>query len=642
MKKIITYFLLHVVFILPIVSQVLIQPTHVDSVLMRDGKKLAVDVYIPDTTGGAAYPVILVQTPYNRLKYRTVGLPLFGNNMATANYGMVIADWRCFYGSSAACAGNYDRANDGYDLVEWIAAQSWCNGKVGTWGPSALGGIQFKTARKRPPHLVCAVPLVAGPQYSYSEYYPGGVYRTEYVQQLDALGFGLSATLLAHQVYDMAWNYAETINYYPDSINVPLLMIGGWYDHNINAMMEFYAGIRQSSFITVRDKHRLLMGPWTHGGHGNAGVGAPQQGELSYPNAAGWSDSLALAHFDYYMRSVPNNWNTSPYIQYYQMGENEWKDCPVWPPSGVTEHTLYFQANGGITTSLPSAADVYKEFLYDPNDPSPTIGGSTLNASLVQGPYDQAPLVESRSDMLVFTTDVLTADVVMKGKAKIHLFVSSDRKDTDFSVRLTDVYPDNRSMLLSDGIARMRFRDGFTANDTSCMTPGQVYEILIELPDIAVTFLAGHRIRVDVSSSDYPRFDCNLNNGGAMYVAGDTLVASNKVFVGSNHASYIQMPLNGFYTGLPETSLSLKPQIEIFPNPASDFITVNFSDFPDKDTTITITDIGGKSVFTEKCNVENFSERSIRIALEGMTNGLYNLKINSSNYSFTEKFIIQK
>lgn len=260
MKKIIIWFLLNAAIIFPALSQMLIQPTFVDSVEMRDGKKLAVDIYIPDTSGGVAYPVILVQTPYNRLLYRTIGLPLFGNNIASANYAMVIADWRCFYGSSAACAGNYDRAKDGYDLVEWIAARTWCDGKVGTWGPSALGRIQFMTARKRPPHLVCAVPLVAGPQYSYPEYYPGGVYRTEYVQQLDALGFGSSSTILAHQTHDYVWIYSEATNFYPDSISVPLLMIGGWYDHNINVMMDFFAGIRQSSFSNVRDKHRLLMG----------------------------------------------------------------------------------------------------------------------------------------------------------------------------------------------------------------------------------------------------------------------------------------------------------------------------------------------------------------------------------------------
>ena len=642
MKKIIIWFLLNAAIIFPALSQMLIQPTFVDSVEMRDGKKLAVDIYIPDTSGGAVYPVILVQTPYNRLLYRTIGLPLFGNNIASANYAMVIADWRCFYGSSAACAGNYDRAKDGYDLVEWIAARTWCDGKVGTWGPSALGRIQFMTARKRPPHLVCAVPLVAGPQYSYPEYYPGGVYRTEYVQQLDALGFGSSSTILAHQTHDYVWIYSEATNFYPDSISVPLLMIGGWYDHNINVMMDFFAGIRQSSFSNVRDKHRLLMGPWTHGGHGNAGIGAPQQGELSYPNASGWSDSLALAHFDYYMRAVPNNWNTTPNIQYFQMGDNVWQNCASWPPSGVSDYTLYLQNDGGITASLPSGLNDYKELVYDPHNPSPTIGGSTLRADLEQGPYNQAPLVESRNDILAFTTAVLSANVVMKGKAKIHLFVSSDRKDTDFSVRLTDVYPDGRSMLLSDGIARMRFRDGYSANDTSCMTPGQVYEIQIELPDIAITFLAGHRIRVDISSSDYPRFDCNLNNGGAMYAAGDTLIATNKVFVSSDHASYIQMPLNGFYTGLPETALSSKSLVHIFPNPATDVITVNFSDLTDKEVNVTITDMAGKNVFSETCSLKNTGENSILVGIEGMANGLYDVHINGSSFTFTEKIIIKK
>lgn len=642
MKKIFSAFILFIVFFPSLFSQALVTPTYVDSVVMRDGKKLAVDIYIPDNGTGNSYPVILVQTPYNRVLYRTAGLPLFGNNISTANYAMVIADWRCFFGSVSACSGNYDRAKDGYDLVEWIAAQTWCNNKVGTWGPSALGRIQFMTARKRPPHLVCAVPLVAGPQYSYPEYYPGGVYRTEYVQQLDALGFGSSTTLLAHQTHDIVWAYSEATNYYPDSINVPVLMIGGWYDHNIDVMMDFYAGIRQSSFVNVRDKHRLLMGPWTHGGHGNAGIGAPQQGELSYLNAVGWSDSLALLHFDYYMRSVPNNWNTTPFIQYYQMGENVWQNCTAWPQSGVSEHTLYLQNDGSITTTLPSGISDYKELNYDPHDPSPTIGGSTLRADLEQGPYDQAPLVESRNDILVFTTAVLTANVVMKGKAKIHLFVSSDRKDTDFAVRLTDVYPDGKSMLLSDGIIRMRFRDGFQTADTSVMVPGTVYEAEIELPDVAVTFLAGHRIRVDVSSSDYPRFDCNLNNGGAMYVAGDTLVAANKVYVNSSQASYVKLPLNGFFVNIDHNNMPDERNIFLYPNPASEMLYIQSKEFPKENLLVTLYDINGKGIFSKNVTVSDLKEGTFQIPLDGFSDGVYTLSIQTETYNWSEKIIIKK
>lgn len=642
MKKIFISIFLCFFLITSVFCQLLITPAYVDSVAMRDGKKIAVDIYIPDNGTGNAYPVILVQTPYNRLLYRAAGLPLFGNSIADDNYAMVIADWRCFYGSAAACSGNYDRAKDGYDLVEWIATQPWSNGKIGTWGPSALGRIQFMTARKRPPHLTCAVPLVAGPQYSYPEYYPGGVLRTEYVEQLDALGFGSSPMILAHQVHDIVWTYSEMTNYYPDSINVPMLMIGGWYDHNINMMMEFFAGIRQSSDIIARDKHRLLMGPWTHGGHGNAGIGAPQQGELTYLNAVGWSDSLALMHFDYYMRSIANNWNTSPYIQYYQMGENTWQSCVSWPPAGMSNHNLYFQEDGSISQTMPQNADVYKQIVYDPRNPSPTIGGATLRADLEQGPYDQAPQVESKNDILVFTSAVLLQNVVLKGKSTIHLFVSSDRKDTDFAVRLTDVYPDNSSMLLYDGIARMRFRNGFNASDTSCMTPGQIYEIEINLPDQAITFLSDHRIRVDISSSDYPRFDCNLNNGGAMYAAGDTLIATNKVYVASNYASHIVMPLNGFFVNVAENYPQNKHQIKVFPNPAAQEVNIQFDKIPEDATEIILFDNNGKKVLSKICTPSLEMINVLNIPLQGMAEGVYTMHISGRNINFSEKIIIKK
>ncbi|HOY31284.1 MAG TPA: CocE/NonD family hydrolase [Bacteroidales bacterium] len=642
MKKIITYLVMNCVFVINLFSQLLIQPTFVDSAIMRDGKRLAVDIYVPDNGGGNSYPVILVQTPYNRLLFRTYGLPIIGNNIAASAYVMVIADWRCFYGSAAACSGNYDRANDGYDLVEWIAAQPWCNSKVGTWGPSALGRIQYMTARKRPPHLVCAIPLVAGPQYSYAEYYPGGVYRTEYVQQLDALGFGVSSTLLAHQTYDILWSYSEAVNFYPDSINIPVFMIGGWYDHNINVMMDFFAGLRQSSFTAVRDKHRLLIGPWTHGGHGNAGVGGVTQGELTYPGAAGWSDSLALSFFDYYLRSVPNNWNLTPYIQYFQMGENTWQSSADWPPAGVNEHTLYFQNDGGITEVLPVNAGAYRTFLYDPYDPSPTIGGPTLRADLLQGPYDQASQVESRSDILVFTTNVLTDNVIMKGKAQIHLFVSSDRKDTDFAVRLTDVYPDDRSMIISDGIIRMRFRDGYAAADTSLMIPGNVYEANIELPDVAMTFLAGHKIRVDISSSDYPRFDCNLNNGGPMYMAGDTLVPTNRIYVASDYASCIKLPVNGFFTAVAESNGIIVPSFYICPNPAVDFMNVEFTNTPDKNAHMDIYDVNGKNIFSKKYTVGELNKKMLHIPLNGFSEGIYLVTIQTTGEQYSRKVIIKK
>lgn len=553
-----------------------LNPT-VDSITMRDGRKLAADVYKP--AGMSQGPVILIQTPYNRLLYR-FGLPLgIGFKINTSNYIIVVVDWRGFYGSrKAAYIGSPERGKDGYDVVQWVAGQTWSNGKIGTWGPSALGKIQFQTAKEHPANLTCICPLVAGPQFDYDEYYPGGIIRTEYVEQLDALGYGLSASIMAHPYRDIYWTYSEGYNYYPDSIAVPCCMIGGWYDHNIEVMLPFFKGIRSSSPLTVRDKHRLIMGPWVHGGHGSAQVGTPMQGELSYPNADGWNDSMALLFFDYYLRNISNAWPSTPYIQYYQMGDNRWTSAPAWPPSGTTDVKFYLHDNNTLDNTAPTGTgSLY--FNYDPTDPSPTVGGPTLRSDLDQGPYDQSKVVESRNDILIYTTAALTEDVVLKGQVTVHLKVASDKTDTDFDVRLTDVYPDGRSMLVNDGALRMRFRAGNTSSTVTLITPNVPYDCDITLPNTAITFLKGHKIRLDITSSNYPRFNRNMNTGGAMYPGNslDSLVnpviAKNTVYTTPGQASYITMPLVGYQSSV-QTAASARPVLEVYPNPAADRLKV--------------------------------------------------------------------
>ncbi|MES2618694.1 MAG: CocE/NonD family hydrolase [Bacteroidota bacterium] len=553
-----------------------LNPT-VDSIVMRDGKKLAADVYKP--AGMSSGPVILIQTPYNRLLYR-FGLPLgIGFKINTSNYIIVVADWRGFYGSrKAAYIGSPDRGKDGHDVVEWVAQQSWSNGKIGTWGPSALGKVQFQTAKEHPANLTCICPLVAGPQFDYDEYYPGGIIRTEYVEQLDALGYGLSTSLMAHPYRDIYWTYSEDYNYYPDSIAVPCCMIGGWYDHNIEVMLPFFNGIRNSSPMAVRDKHRLVMGPWVHGGHGSAQVGTPMQGELSYPNADGWNDSMSLLFFDYYLRNINNAWPTTPFVQYYQMGENKWTSSAVWPPAGTTDVKFYLHDNNTLDNTAPQGTgSLY--FNYDPNDPSPTHGGPTLRSDLDQGPYDQSTVVESRNDILIYTTATLTEDVILKGQVTVHLKISSDKTDTDFDVRLTDVYPDGRSMLVNDGALRMRFRAGNTSSTVLLMTPNVVYDCDITLPNTAITFLKGHKIRLDVTSSNYPRFNRNVNTGGNMYPGNNLdslvnpVVAKNSVYTIPGQASYITMPLVGYTSGLVNVNSS-HLSLQVFPNPVADQLKV--------------------------------------------------------------------
>ena len=611
MKKI-TLFIAVLISSLSLFSQ--LNPI-VDSIPMRDGKKLAADIYIP-TSLAQGGPVILIQTPYNRLYYR-YSLPLgVGLNLSSSNYIFVIVDWRGFYGSASAMVVNANRGQDGYDVVEWIATQTWSNGKIGTWGPSALGKIQFQTAKENPPHLTCIAPLVAAPQFDYSEYYPGGVYRTEYVQQLDNLGYGLSTFVLGNPFFSNTWTYVQNQNYYPSSIKVPAFMIGGWYDFNVEFMLPFFSGIQVSSDISVRNQHKLMMGPWAHGGFGQANVGTCQQGELTFNEACHWSDSLVNRYFDAYLRDVDNNWSSEPVVRYFQIGENIWRESQQWPINGIQLVKLYFTENMTLQTSASGSNNAFSTITYDPRNPSPTIGGPTLRNDLLQGPYDQAPLVESRNDVLVFSTPVLSQNVRLVGSSKIHLFVSSNRPDSDFAIRLTDVYPDGKSMFVADGIKRMRFRNGYRTSDTASMVAGTVYEVEIDLPNTATTFLAGHRIRVDITSSNYPRFDRNLNNGGAMYVAGDTLVAENKVFHNASQASYIEMKLESY----PTLTADFQSQktLKISPIPANNVLKISSTDKIGK---LEIFNLMGEIVFSEIS-----TNQEIQIDISKFKSGYYFVK----------------
>ena len=611
----------------------------VDSIPMIDGKKLAVDVYIP--TGMSTGPVILIQTPYNRQVYRLTGLPLgVGANINASNYIFVFADWRGFYGSKkAAYAGNPDRTKDAYSTVEWIASQSWSNGKVGTWGASALGKIQYQTAKGNPPHLTCICPVVAAPQFEYKEYFPNGSLRTEYVQQLDGLGFGLTASLMAHPIKDNFWNFVEDANDYPDSIQVPCFMIGGWYDHNTQLMMDFYSQLRTRSPISVRAKHKILMGPWVHGGHSTAKVGSIAQGQLSYPNAQNKNDSMAMQFFDYYLRNINNNWNSVPAYTLYQMGENKWLNEGSWPLNGVKAYRFYLNKNALMDQVLPSSSSDSLNYSYNPIDPSPTLGGCTLRSDLLQGPYDQLNGIENRSDMLVFSSNKLSKDLILNGRIKVVLKVSSSQLDTDFDVRVTDVYPDGKSMLLNDAVMRMRFRDGFTQAQIAMMVPGNVYDCIIELPTTCIAFLIGHKIRLIISSSNYPKYNRNMNNGQGMYPGNSTdsllnpLSAVNTIYCNILNASYVELPLLNFSSDISELS-DKNHSITLFPNPVGNILKVALLEKMSSNFTLYLFNQIGQEVMQILPTSNEFE-----IDLSALKSGIYTLGYYNNGYWKHESFV---
>lgn len=608
---------------LPSQAQFFLTP-EVDSIPMRDGKVLAADIYLPDTNN--AYPVILVQTPYNRLATR-LGLPLgIGMALDSSKYAFVTVDWRGFFGSFAAFSLNPNRGEDGYDVVEWINTQPWCNGKIGGWGPSALGNIQYLTAREQPPALDCIVPLVAEPQFNYDKYYPGGSAREEYINQLDNLGFGLGSLVYANPIFNIFWQFADTSTYYPDEITVPTMVIGGWYDHNIESNLEWFGDLQTQSPANVQAAHRMLIGPWAHGGFGAVQVGSATQGELSYPAAAGWSDSLALRFFDFHLRGLANGVDTDDAVQTFLMGSDRWESSSAWREGPQTAR-FFLNEQNSLTIPEPTANNGSDAIIYDPRYPSPTVGGPVLTDSLGQGPFDQAPVVEARTDILTYTTPALSDDLTVSGQIKAVLYVSSDQPDTDFTVRLTDVYPDGRSMLVNTGVMRMRFRNSFSQYfDT--IIPGNIYPIEVVLPSTSITFLAGHSIRLNVASSNFPQFSLNLNNGDSLYVAGDTMVATNEVYRTISEASYLELP-SVPEVGQEEISLQ-NSGLLLFPQPGNGQVKLLALGEVQGAVDIRIVDLQGRTILLRE-SVKGFElQRGIVFETSAWQSGIYLAKVSAS------------
>jgi putative CocE/NonD family hydrolase len=373
----------------------------------------------------------------------------------------------------------------------------------------------------------------------YDVYFPGGAMWEEFPAMLGRIGFGTNIfdLLASRPVKDDFWQRVSPANYVKGSdLRVPMLFIGGWYDIYTDQVIAAFQTAHSSGGEKARSHSRLIVGPWVHM------TDQLKNGQLEYPNAQGHGMKKAMAFIDHWTKGTPNDFtNQQPRISYYQMGENEWRSTEVWPPRESRERVYHLQADRSLSTTAPSEKPKAASFSYDPASPAPTVGGHVLDSSLAPGPADQREKVESRSDVLVFSTPLLEKDLAVAGKVKLNLFVSSDRTDTDFTAILTDVYPDGRSMLVTEGIRRMRFRN--TTSKEELMTPGQIYAITIELTNTALTFLKGHRARVIISSSNHPRFALNLNDGGPMYKKGKGLVALNTVYADKKHPSALVLPV---------------------------------------------------------------------------------------------------
>ena len=503
---------------------------------MRDDVNLATDVYLSKTST-QPHGAILIRTPYNKNQ-----LILLGRNWAQNGWPTIGQDMRGRYASEGNDSVFRSEHTDGPDTLTWIANQPWSNGKIATFGGSALGITQYLTAGANPPQLACQYIQVASPNLYKHAMFPGGEFRKNLIEEwLKGQGSeGVLPELWAHENYTLDYWTNVSLDDNWQNVNVPAIHIGGWYDIFTQGTIDGFLGYQYHGGPGAVGKSKLILGPWTHGG-----AGTTKQGELTYPTNSidNFSQALFWQMVDEYTMAGPTDFDSWHPVSYYVMGDvddpnasgNEWRYADDWPvPS--TERAWYLQTNGSLQTSIP--ADTHQfTYTYDPSNPVPTLGGGNL--LIAAGPYDQRP-VENRSDVLVFTSPVLQQPYEATGAIKARLFVSSDCPDTDITVKLTDVYPDERSMLITDGILRMRNRNG--CDHWELMDPGTIYQVDVDLWSTSYVWNTGHQIRVTISSSNYPRCLNNPNTADGIYKNTTFSIAQNTIYVDNIHTSCLLLP----------------------------------------------------------------------------------------------------
>lgn len=507
---------------------------------MSDGVRLDTRVVTP--LGGGPWPTILYRTPYDELD--DDGLL----SWRSRGYALVMQNTRGRYASEGEASLFGDDGwclhQDGLDTVIWMLAQSWCNGRIGTLGDSARGITQNMLAGANPPGIYAQwVSHASANLYDGSVYYGGQFRQSKVLNWVQGSGYSEAALLpfVEHPSYDAFWEQYD-VTTRQHLRDYPVVNQAGWYDTFLQSNIDNFVTIREFGGPVAREHSMLVVQLDAHGSN---------SGAIPWPSIAqnppqGYTQTALMAR---YLKDDENGFEALPRVAYYMMGDledaqapgNEWRYAEDWPVPAL-ERRVYFHGDGALSLRLPPEDAAPLSFSYDPADPVPTLGGANL--SLPRGNHDQRP-VESRDDVLLFDSGPLPAPVEVTGRLWVNLYASSDRIDTDFSAKLTDVYPDGRSILICDGIRRAAYRDSLAAPEF--MTPGEVYAIPIDLWSTAITFAAGHHIRIAVSSSNYPRFAANPNTGEDYALDGPSavLVSENTVYADRDRPSHIVLPITG-------------------------------------------------------------------------------------------------
>ncbi len=548
---------------------------------MRDGVVLRADIYRPRTEG--KFPVLLQRTPYDKSNGGGFGL-----KAAAAGYVVIVQDVRGRFTSEGDFYPFTHESNDGYDTVEWAAALPYSNGKVGMWGGSYVGATQMLAAIAHPPHLAGICPVVTASNYHDGWTYQGGAFEQWFNQSWtsglaqDTLNRSIKKNTnalfgewklplssyplfnfpdpaaptptpmlapyyldwLEHPSYDDYWKAVSIEEHYGE-INVPVLNVAAWYDIFQGGSLRNYMGIKARGGSDARRGQHLLV---VIGGHAGGGRTI---GDIDFGAAAEEynEDAVTLKWYDYLFKGIQNEFAGKP-VKMFVMGTNHWREEDDWPLARA-QNTNYFLhsvkgANSlrgdGTLSTTPPRAEASDHYVYDPSNPAPTVGGPLCcdGEHLAPGPRDQR-VVEAREDVLVFTTAAFTQNTEITGPIALELFAKSSAVDTDFTAKVVDVSPDGHAQNLTEGIVRARYRNSQEKPDP--MNPGQVYKFNVDLWSTSNVFLKGHRLRLEISISNFPRFDRNLNTGEDIAFAQRFVTAINVIYHDSEHPSKLTLPV---------------------------------------------------------------------------------------------------
>ena len=545
---------------------------------MRDSVTLKADIYRPTADG--KYPVLLQRTPYDKNNAR-----LFGMKAAARGYVVIVQDVRGRFTSEGEWYPFRHELQDGYDTVEWAAALPQSIGKVGMFGGSYVGVTQMLAAIASPPHLSGIAPSVTASNYHENWTYQGGAFEQWFnqswssglaqntmdrriAQDTNALNWKDMLPLesypilahpdpnalapyyrdwLAHPTYDAYWKAVSVEENYAH-IQVPILHIAAWYDIFLGGSLRNYVLLKsRAGSEAARNGQQLLVEVGGHAG----GSDQRKIGEVDFGPAAPYdNDELLLQWYDFLLKGQANEFSGKKPVRIFVMGKNEWRDEEDWPLARA-KATKYFlhsagKANGsagdGQLSSQAPVAEPKDSYVYDPANPVPTIGGPLCCdwMHLAPGPRDQRT-VEERSDVLVYTTPAFTQDTEVTGPVSLALFASTSAKDTDFTAKLVDLWPNGFAQNLTEGILRLRYRNSVERPELA--KPGEIYHVTADLWATSNVFLAGHRLRLEISSSNFPRFDRNLNTGEDQATSTKMLPATNTIYHDKEHPSALVLPI---------------------------------------------------------------------------------------------------